>query len=225
MLKNKDMRFCFRLAWTLLAGAATLAAADPGSPRVASVVRADARSGRLVRSVHVERGRNLRPALPVSELRAFAQRTAEKYDVDPLLVHSVIEAESAYDPFAISPKGAQGLMQLMPGTAARFDVRNTFNPWENIDGGVRYLRYLLDLFGEPALALAAYNAGEGSVLRHGGVPPYPETEQYVDKIGKKLAQRPAQPPPSGGDSEDEYLPLEQLVDADGNLHLRTRAEP
>ncbi len=103
--------------------------------------------------------------------------------MDPVLVHAVIGAESAFNPWAVSRKGAQGLMQLMPRTASALGVRDSFNPRDNIEGGVRHLRYLLDRYsGNVSLALAAYNAGEGAVDYYGGIPPYPETQQYVQKI-------------------------------------------
>jgi hypothetical protein len=108
---------------------------------------------------------------------------SERYGVDPQLVHAVIEAESAFNPWAVSRKGAQGLMQLMPRTASALGVRDSFNPRDNIEGGVRHLRYLMDRYpGNVSLVLAAYNAGEGAVEQHGGIPPYPETQQYVQKI-------------------------------------------
>lgn len=103
--------------------------------------------------------------------------------VDPELIRAIIRAESNFDPSAVSRKGAQGLMQLMPGTAGRYAVGNAFDPASNIRGGVRYLRFLHDMFsGRLPLALAAYNAGENVVLRYNGVPPYPETRQYVNRV-------------------------------------------
>jgi len=103
--------------------------------------------------------------------------------VDARLVEAVIAVESAFDPNAVSKKGAQGLMQLMPDTADRFGVANVWDPGQNIGGGTAYLRELIDLFnGDLRHVLAAYNAGEGAVTRHGGVPPYPETIQYVDRV-------------------------------------------
>ena len=103
--------------------------------------------------------------------------------MDPVLVHAVIGAESAFNPWAVSRKGAQGLMQLMPRTASALGVRDSFNPRDNIEGGVRHLGYLLDRYsGNVSLALAAYNAGEGAVDYYGGIPPYPETQQYVQRI-------------------------------------------
>jgi len=111
------------------------------------------------------------------------QEISGRYGVDPALVHAVIGAESAFNPWAISRKGAQGLMQLMPRTASALGVRDSFNPRDNIEGGVRHLGYLLDRYsGNVSLALAAYNAGAGAVDYYGGIPPYPETQQYVQKI-------------------------------------------
>jgi hypothetical protein len=108
---------------------------------------------------------------------------ANRAGVDPLLVKSVMHAESAFNPNAVSRKGASGLMQLMPGTAKRYGVSQIFDPHENILGGARYLSDLLDLFnGDLKLALAGYNAGENAVLERGGVPPFRETERYISKV-------------------------------------------
>jgi soluble lytic murein transglycosylase-like protein len=109
------------------------------------------------------------------------QRAAAMHGVDPRLVKAVIQTESAYQPGARSPKGAMGLMQLMPNTARQYQARNAYDPRANIEAGVKYLRALLDQF-EPPLAIAAYNAGEGSVRRFGGIPPFPETQAYVTKV-------------------------------------------
>ena len=111
------------------------------------------------------------------------QAISQQCQIDPNLVRSIIKVESDFNPLAISVKGAQGLMQLMPGTAQELKVSNPFDPCENIRGGVKYLRYLMDLFrGDLVLALAAYNAGENAVLRYRSVPPYPETRSYVQKV-------------------------------------------
>ena len=108
---------------------------------------------------------------------------ARKYSLDSDLVNAVVTMESAYDPRALSKKGAVGLMQLMPGTARRYGVSDRENPEQNVTGGVRYLRDLLLQFRSVSLALAAYNAGEGAVQRHGNkIPPYPETQRYVYKV-------------------------------------------
>jgi soluble lytic murein transglycosylase-like protein len=106
-----------------------------------------------------------------------------KYGVEKSLVKAVILAESGYNPNAVSPKGAAGLMQLMPETAKDLKVNNSFDPRENIRGGVRYLRFLLDTFkGDVSLALAAYNAGLAKVSKYGGIPPYAETQNYVSRV-------------------------------------------
>jgi len=106
-----------------------------------------------------------------------------RHGVDPSLVHAIIKVESDFNPYAISRKGAMGLMQLMPQTAVELSVRNSFNPHENVDGGVKYLRYLMDRYeGNLSLALAAYNSGETMVKRWGTVPPIKETQNYVKKI-------------------------------------------
>jgi len=109
--------------------------------------------------------------------------TSRKYNIEPSLVNAVIKVESNWDSGAISQKGAQGLMQLMPSTARDMNVKNPFNPEENIEGGVKYLRYLLDKFdGNFSLALAAYNAGPEKIKKHRGIPPIPETQQYVKQV-------------------------------------------
>lgn len=111
------------------------------------------------------------------------EKAAGKYNVDCDLIKAVIKAESNFNHRAVSRAGAKGLMQLMPTTALILQVRDSFHPETNIEGGVRYLRYLLDLFkGNLPLALAAYNAGEGAVIRYKGIPPYQETQDYVQKV-------------------------------------------
>jgi soluble lytic murein transglycosylase-like protein len=115
---------------------------------------------------------------------------SEKYKIDSALVKAVIKAESNFNHKAVSPKGAKGLMQLMPATADTLQVRDSFHPEKNIDGGVRYLRYLLNLFnGNLSLALAAYNAGEAAVARHQyTIPPFRETQTYVQRVLHYFAQ-------------------------------------
>lgn len=117
------------------------------------------------------------------EFAPIINQCAIEYGVDKSLVQAVIHAESGYNPNAVSPKGATGLMQLMPKTAQGLKVNDSFNPTENIRGGVRYLRFLLDTFkGDVSLALAAYNAGLSKVAKYGGIPPYSETRTYVAKV-------------------------------------------
>lgn len=112
------------------------------------------------------------------------ERTARQFNLHPELLHAVIRAESAYNPNAVSPAGAIGLMQLMPATAARYGVSDIYDPAQNIRGGARYLRFLLDLFkNDLRLALAGYNAGENAVAKYGNqIPPYKETQNYVRKV-------------------------------------------
>ena len=122
-------------------------------------------------------------------VRDLATRTARKYGVDERLVLAVIEVESRYDAYAVSPRGAMGLIQLMPQTAARFAVRNPYDPSENVDAGVRYLKELLDRYsGQPRLALAAYNAGEDAVEHFSGIPPFQETIRYVERVLRVVAR-------------------------------------
>jgi hypothetical protein len=126
--------------------------------------------------------------MPTADLirlyRPIIETAAKTHGIDSALVHAVITAESGYNPRAVSRAGAQGLMQLMPGTARRFGVQNSFDATENIHGGVKYLRELLTMFnGNKELALAAYNAGENAVIRAGNrIPPYAETVHYVPKV-------------------------------------------
>ena len=114
---------------------------------------------------------------------ADIQEISRRFGVSPTLVRAIVRAESGFDPAAVSAKGAGGLMQLMPQTASALGVADRFDPRENITGGVRHLRYLLDRYrGSVPLALAAYNAGERPVDVHRGIPPYPETQQYVRRV-------------------------------------------
>jgi soluble lytic murein transglycosylase-like protein len=124
--------------------------------------------------------------LPDRSLRAHAEiidEIARRYGVSPRLVEAIVRVESGFDRAAVSPKGAGGLMQLMPDTAAALGVTDRFDARQNITGGVRHLRYLLDRYqGRVEVALAAYNAGEGVVDTYRGIPPYPETQQYVRRV-------------------------------------------
>lgn len=125
---------------------------------------------------------------------------ANTYGLEPALLHAVITVESNHNPAAVSPKGAQGLMQLMPGTSQRFGVADPWHPEQNIRGGARYLSELLMLFDQDlTLALAAYNAGEKAVLRYGRhIPPYPETRNYVTRVIALYRQNSPADKPSGG---------------------------
>lgn len=121
--------------------------------------------------------------LTAANMSELIDALGAEYELDPALIRAVIQVESNFNRKAISPKGAQGLMQLMPGTVWRFSVGDVYDPHENIGAGARYLRQLLDLFqGDLSLVLAAYNAGENAVLRYKGVPPYAETRDYVTKV-------------------------------------------
>jgi soluble lytic murein transglycosylase-like protein len=210
-----------------------LALATTAAPSMVSVVRVDARTGRLVRSIVVKPS----PGSPSSasmnpQVRAMVEEAAKNLDVSPLLVDSVIQVESNYNPYAISPKGAQGLMQLMPATARRFGVKNSFDPQQNIEGGVRYLKFLQDTFQDDRLAVAAYNAGEKAVSKYGNVPPYRETVDYVAKVGQKYSQAkhaaakniptPAKAAEKLQPAEDETHHVFGFVDQEGRLHIATR---
>jgi soluble lytic murein transglycosylase-like protein len=116
-------------------------------------------------------------------IHGLIEQTADQHQVDRDLIRAVVQVESNYNPLAVSPKGAMGLMQLIPGTARRFGVANVFDPVQNLDGGTRYLKYLMEMFdGDLELSLAAYNAGENAVSRFRRVPAIPETRNYLRKI-------------------------------------------
>lgn len=172
--------------------------------------------------------------LPVTrsgeEFRELIYRTAVKHGIHPDLVFAVAAVESNFNHRAVSEKGAQGLMQLMPETAARFGVSDPFNPADNVLGGVRYMRYLLDLFqGDTRLSLAAYNAGENAVLVKRRVPPYPETRRYVEKVlkmfgGRKPLLSAPGPGPAGAAPRPSPQPIRSFIDAAGMVHI-TDGEP
>lgn len=247
-----DACFSFggRSAGRLAVGLALLWAApivalalDARSESVTSIVRVDKRSGRLIRRIQVPEKviaaklvesqaplpAGTAPAAPGTKVDEIVQQVSGMYNIDPLLVHAIIHVESRYNPFAISPKGAEGLMQLIPATARRMGVSNAFDSRQNIEGGIRYLQQLQTRFDDLRLVLAAYNAGENAVARWGGIPPYAETQEYVYKVGQRYGElrrsrrqtaARAQAPPKS--AEPEHRPLETFVDDEGRLHLRTR---
>jgi soluble lytic murein transglycosylase-like protein len=142
------------------------------------------------------------------------QRTADQHQVDPDLVRAVVRVESNYNPYAVSSRGARGLMQLVPATARRFGVGNVFDPKANLDGGVRYLKYLMNLFrGDLKLSLAAYNAGENAIQDHNGVPPYPETKDYLRRISELYPLSAITTP------QPSNLGIDKYVDRNGIVHF------
>lgn len=203
-----------------------------GSSRVRRYeVREDAETGRLTRVTSLVRrskqtsggsagaaGSTVVQGRTVLDIDFLVQKAGLRHNVDTDLIHAVIRQESNYDVFAVSVKGACGLMQLMPGTALRFGVKDIFNPAENVEGGVKYLRHLMDRYeGDRIRALAAYNAGEGAVDRYGGVPPYRETEDYVDRVRRWYG--------SLGGISDEVSEEDRVtlsVDPDGTLVFEMR---
>jgi hypothetical protein len=245
---NKRVYICLTVALAMLA-ASPSRAADSNSPVISvpapvmhktQVVKADPRTGKLVRSVVVSSKPVLTRITPPTErsngeLNAIVDKAAKAHDVDPLLVHSMIKVESNYNAHAVSNKGAEGLMQLTPSTARMLGVTNSFDPQQNIEAGVKYLKYLKDLYKDDRLALAAYNAGPGAVDKYKWIPPYAETENYVYQVGKRYgearraadAAKPVQEPAAESKTV-EMRPVEiqpaavvQFIDENGRLHLKT----
>jgi soluble lytic murein transglycosylase-like protein len=170
-----------------VAAAAVLLAAPAARAEVEIQVRAD--GSRVVRNVGTAAPSAAarasvprRPAAPRPELRALVAERAAVHDLDPRLVEAVIQAESAWNRRAVSRAGAMGLMQLMPQTAVVLAVDDPWDEAQNVRGGTAYLAEMLHRFGSEELALAAYNAGPGAVERHGGIPPYAETREYVRRV-------------------------------------------
>ena len=153
---------------------------------------------------------------PGDHLDQIVQQAAERHDLDPALVKAVISTESGWNPTAISRKGAVGLMQLIPATAERFGVGNAFDPAQNVEGGTSYLKSLLDHYnGDLTKTLAAYNAGERAVDQSGGIPAYPETERYVQKVTDAYFR-----PDSGRDPSlwsKPRAPIRQETDSKGRI--------
>jgi soluble lytic murein transglycosylase-like protein len=153
---------------------------------------------------------------PGDHLDQIVQEAAERHNVDPALVKAVITTESGWNPSAISRKGAVGLMQLIPETAERFGVGNSFDPAQNVEGGTSYLKSLLDHYnGDLTKSLAAYNAGERAVDQSGGIPAYPETERYVQKVTDAYFR-----PNSGRDPSlwsPRRPPIRQETDSSGRI--------
>lgn len=153
---------------------------------------------------------------PGDHLDQIVQQAAERHNLDPALVKAVISTESGWNPTAISRKGAVGLMQLIPETAERFGVGNAFDPVQNVEGGTSYLKQLLDHYnGDLTKTLAAYNAGERAVDQSGGIPAFPETERYVQKVTDAYFR-----PSSGRDPSlwsKPKAPIRQEVDSNGRI--------
>ncbi len=157
---------------------------------------------------------------PSADIDQLVEQTASRYQVDPELIRAIVRVESGYDPKAVSNKGAMGLMQLVPATAQRFGVANPFDPKQNLEGGVNYLKYLLDLFGgDLSLSLAAYNAGEHTVQRSGGIPAIPETQNYVRKITGIYQPGEVATQARATTKEPPRTPITRSVDEFGVVHF------
>lgn len=185
-------------------GGLTLGIFSPAAPALADIYRYTDENGVM----HItnlptspdyklwikERRVIIKAGIDMTQYGPLIQKASDKYKVDYSLVKAVIKAESNFNHKAVSPKGAQGLMQLMPRTASTLQVKDSFEPESNIEGGVKYLRYLMNVYnGHLPLALAAYNAGEKAVAKYGGVPPYAETKGYVKRVLALYKQYSAEP--------------------------------
>jgi soluble lytic murein transglycosylase-like protein len=153
-----------------------------------------------------------------SQYDSIIEKYAGDYQLDPHLIRSIIATESGFNPKAVSPKGARGLMQLMPATAARLGVKNSFDPEQNIQGGIKHFRSLMDNFNDVTLSLAAYNAGENRVQRLGRVPEIKETREYVQSVTKRWNAAKEFTAPILQE-EEKPSPIIPFRDEDGVLHL------
>jgi Transglycosylase SLT domain len=247
VLSNKKVYICFLMAFAMMAASPSRAAevnsaVTAPAPVVhkTQVVRPDPRTGKLVRSVVVSSRPVITKIVPTAtksgdDLNAIVEKSARAHEVDPLLVHSIIKVESNYNTHAVSNKGAQGLMQLTPSTARMLGVSNSFDPQQNIEAGVKYLKYLKDIYKDDRLALAAYNAGPGAVDKYKWIPPYAETENYVYQVGKRYGEArraadaakpvevkaPEVKPVEVTPAEVKPSPVQTFIDENGRLHLRT----
>lgn len=261
---NKKVYICCLAVVAMLAASPMRAADPPGSSSLlapqtgagpnegkVSTIRVDRRTGKLVRVVSgsqasgtpssaSQTSKPISVPAPPAHIGELVERSARAHQVDPLLVQSVMQVESNYNPYAVSNKGAEGLMQLMPSTSRMLGVANSFDPVENIEAGVKYLKYLQSLYHDDRLALAAYNAGPSAVTKFNEVPPYPETQNYVERVGQRYrAARAAsaQEQSVGGDAKqsgaaevsppepvEAHPKLEQFIDSDGRLHLTTATQ-
>lgn len=223
-------------------GTSALLEPNPSAAKV-SQVRIDRRTGKLVRAISGgEKPVTVKIAPPPAHIQRLVEQSARAHNVDPLLVQSVMQVESNYNHYAVSPKGAEGLMQLMPQTARTLGVSNSFDPAQNIEAGVKYLQYLRGIYSDDRLAIAAYNAGPKAVEKYKWIPPYAETQNYVSAVGKRYqaakrqeaaaratAESPAPVPVSvlelpGQEQHpklEQHPRLEQLMDEHGRLVLRT----
>ena len=215
----------------LAAGLAGLFVVGAATAQVEVHTRADGRKVFTNTPSPQERVRPARKASPTprlavarlssEEVEPLIRRYADRNRLDPKLVRAVIRAESAFNPRAVSSKGAMGLMQLMPATAAELDVEDAFDPEANIAGGTRYLRQMFDAFGgQVELALAGYNAGPNAVRHYGGIPPFAETRQYVQRVLREYRDDLGyQLPASGAVRVGRKVHLSR--DASGKLVLST----
>lgn len=155
----------------------------------------------------------------------IVEEASKTHGVDPILAKSVLQVESNYNQFALSPKGAMGYMQLMPATARQLGVSNAYDARQNIEAGVKFLKYLKSQFSDERLVLAAYNAGEGAVRKHGWIPPYPETIDYVYKVGRRYGEaKRSQEAVQSSLIQAVVAPpapkIQQTVDAQGRIHIQ-----